>query len=105
MSELTLVTGGNGFLALHIIQQLLANNHPVRATLRTLNKADAVRQTLAATGVSIKHLSFVQADLINDSDWPQAVQGVTLDYSPRYWGHEIASGRSESNVWIVANTD
>ncbi|WP_390410738.1 IS3 family transposase [Lacticaseibacillus jixiensis] len=30
---------------------------------------------------------------------------VNLDYSPRYWGHEIASGRSESNVWIVANTD
>ncbi|KRL39677.1 hypothetical protein [Lacticaseibacillus manihotivorans] len=28
-----------------------------------------------------------------------------LDYSPRYWGHEIASGWSESNVWIVANTD
>ena len=28
-----------------------------------------------------------------------------LDYSPRYWGHEIASGRSESNVWSVANTD
>lgn len=77
MSELTLVTGGKGFLSLHIIQQLLANDHPVRATLRTLNKADAVRQTLAATGVSIKHLSFVQADLINDSDWPQAMQGVT----------------------------
>ena len=28
-----------------------------------------------------------------------------LDYSPRYLGHEIASGRSESNVWSVANTD
>ncbi|UWP78083.1 hypothetical protein KZR06_00430 [Lacticaseibacillus paracasei] len=30
---------------------------------------------------------------------------VNLDYSPRYLGHEIASGRSESNVWSVANTD
>lgn len=30
---------------------------------------------------------------------------LSLDYSPRYWGHEIASGRSESNVWSVANTD
>jgi hypothetical protein len=29
----------------------------------------------------------------------------SLDYSPRYLGHEIASGRSESNVWSVANTD
>jgi Cu2+-exporting ATPase len=30
---------------------------------------------------------------------------ISLDYSPRYLGHEIASGRSESNVWSVANTD
>ncbi|MFD1429253.1 alpha/beta hydrolase [Lacticaseibacillus mingshuiensis] len=30
---------------------------------------------------------------------------LLLDYSPRYLGHEIASGRSESNVWSVANTD
>ena len=30
---------------------------------------------------------------------------IILDYSPRYLGHEIASGRSESNVWSVANTD
>ncbi|MCT3335776.1 hypothetical protein EFP43_12080 [Lacticaseibacillus paracasei] len=30
---------------------------------------------------------------------------LILDYSPRYLGHEIASGRSESNVWSVANTD
>ncbi|WP_407891819.1 acyltransferase family protein [Lacticaseibacillus sp. N501-2] len=30
---------------------------------------------------------------------------INLDYSPRYLGHEIASGRSESNVWSVANTD
>ncbi|WP_225419386.1 hypothetical protein, partial [Lacticaseibacillus hegangensis] len=27
---------------------------------------------------------------------------LLLDYSPRYLGHEIASGRSESNVWSVA---
>ncbi|WP_125710013.1 NAD-dependent epimerase/dehydratase family protein [Lacticaseibacillus porcinae] len=77
MSELTLVTGGNGFLALHIIHQLLANNHPVRATLRNLNKADAVRNAMAATGVSTDQLSFVKADLLNDDDWPKAMQDVT----------------------------
>ena len=36
---------------------------------------------------------------------PGAYININLDYSPRYLGHEIASGRSESNVWIVANTD
>lgn len=35
----------------------------------------------------------------------QACIKYNLDYSPRYLGHEIASGRSESNVWSVANTD
>ena len=77
MSELTLVTGGNGFLALHIIHQLLANNHPVRATLRNFDKADTVRVAIAATGVSTEQLNFVKADLLNDDDWPNAMQGVT----------------------------
>lgn len=77
MSELTLVTGGNGFLALHIIKQLLANNHPVRATVRNLNKTDEVRQALATAGVATDQLSFVQADLLNDADWPKAMQNVT----------------------------
>ncbi|WP_164510203.1 sensor histidine kinase, partial [Lacticaseibacillus yichunensis] len=31
-----------------------------------------------------------------------ATKYMRLDYSPRYLGHEIASGRSESNVWSVA---
>lgn len=35
----------------------------------------------------------------------QSGDNFNLDYSPRYLGHEIASGRSESNVWSVANTD
>ena len=37
--------------------------------------------------------------------WASLRRSNHLDYSPRYLGHEIASGRSESNVWSVANTD
>lgn len=47
--SLVLVTGGNGFLASHIIKQLLTAGYPVRATLRSLDKAAGVKQTLAGT--------------------------------------------------------
>ncbi len=48
-NNLVLVTGGNGFLALHIIQQLLTAGFPVRATLRNLNRKDQVKTTLENT--------------------------------------------------------
>ncbi|MCT3584708.1 NAD-dependent epimerase/dehydratase family protein [Levilactobacillus brevis] len=77
-NEKVLVTGGNGFLALHIIQHLLIQNYPVRATLRRLDKAKTVRQAL--TNVQTPHLDrleFVQADLTTDADWPAAMTGIT----------------------------
>ena len=56
--SLVLVTGGNGFLASHIIKQLLTAGYPVRATLRSLDKAAGVKQTLAGTP-NLDRLTFV----------------------------------------------
>jgi len=77
-NNLVLVTGGNGFLALHIIQQLLTAGFPVRATLRNLNRKDQVKTTLENNQTPhLDQLTFVQTDLTKDADWPAAMKDVT----------------------------
>lgn len=77
-NNLVLVTGGNGFLAMHIIRQLLTAGFPVRATLRNLNRKDQVKTTLENTQTPhLDQLTFVQADLTKDADWPAAMKDVT----------------------------
>lgn len=74
-----LVTGGSGFIAGHIIVQLIEQRHRVRATLRSLRKEDEVRSVLRDAGVTRDvALTFVEADLMNDAGWPEAVLG--MDY-------------------------
>ncbi|MFC6260905.1 NAD-dependent epimerase/dehydratase family protein [Levilactobacillus fujinensis] len=72
-----LVTGGNGFLALHIIQNLLTQGYQVRATLRTLTQVETVRDTLAAAQTPHLHnLTFVAADLTQAAGWQSAMAGI-----------------------------
>jgi len=78
MTTQILVTGGDGFLASHIIQKLLEQGYAVCATLRSLTKAAGVRETLAATQTpNLERLTFVQADLSQDTGWAAAMQNVT----------------------------
>lgn len=71
-----LVTGGSGFIGAHIILQLLAAGHRVRATLRNLNRRDDVLAMLRQGGAtSTENLSFVAADLTADAGWPDAATG------------------------------
>ncbi|WP_412988409.1 NAD-dependent epimerase/dehydratase family protein [Pediococcus siamensis] len=76
--EKVLVTGGNGFLALHIIKQLLTEGYSVRATLRSLQKKAGVLATLKAQRVpNLTQLEFFEADLTQDVDWQSAMADVT----------------------------
>lgn len=67
-----LVTGASGFVALHCARQLLEQGYGVRGTLRSLDKAPALRKALGEAGDG---LEFVQADLHSDQGWVQAAQG------------------------------
>lgn len=78
MTEKVLVTGGNGYLGLHIIAQLLTQGYEVRTTLRDLEKKVDVIETLTQNQIpNINQLTFVQADLVNDAGWDAAVQDIT----------------------------
>lgn len=69
-----LVTGGSGFIATHLILQLLAGGYAVRTTVRNLIREPEVRSTLERAGcTNVDHVSFVAADLEDDSGWSDAV--------------------------------
>jgi dihydroflavonol-4-reductase len=71
-----LVTGGTGFLGGWCAVELLRRGYTVRTTIRDLQRADALRASLAAAGVEAgERLSAVAADLNADEGWVDAVAG------------------------------
>jgi len=66
-----LVTGGTGFLAAHLILQLLQQDYSVRATLRDHAKKEELLNALRTEGmVNHAQLEFIEADLTDDHNWP-----------------------------------
>jgi nucleoside-diphosphate-sugar epimerase len=71
-----LVTGGSGFIAGHIILQLLPAGHEVRTTVRNLSREPEVRALLKRHGADPgDRLSFFAANLESDTGWQEAVHG------------------------------
>jgi len=70
---IVLVTGASGFLATHIVKQLLEQGYRVRGTVRSLKdekKCAPLRQLV----VEPKHpLELVEADLLDENSWIKAV--------------------------------
>lgn len=75
MTDLVLVTGASGFIAKHVVLRLLQAGYSVRGTVRTPEKADRLRQTMAQEGCDVARLSIVEADLTSDEGWSAAAQG------------------------------
>ncbi|QMW05688.1 SDR family oxidoreductase [Spirosoma foliorum] len=74
--QTVLVTGGSGFIASYCIIALLKSGYKVKATLRSLNKSELVKQMLKEGGLrSVEGLSFAEADLENESSWEKATEG------------------------------
>jgi len=70
-----LVTGASGFIAIHCIIQLLEQGYHVRGTLRSLNRAEELRNTLSKFTQLNERLDFVETDLLADQGWAEAVSG------------------------------
>ena len=79
-SDTVLVTGGSGFVGSWVCLSALKAGYKVRTTVRSLQKADAVREMLrngGATKEQADAVEFVAADLTSDAGWPEACAGVT----------------------------
>jgi nucleoside-diphosphate-sugar epimerase len=70
-----LVTGGTGFLAGHCVARLVRDGHPVRFTVRSLEKAREAERSIAAAGAPTDALTFAVADLTADANWARAMAG------------------------------
>lgn len=70
-----LITGISGFIAKHCALELLKHGYAVRGTVRRIARADDTRATLAKHCDTSK-LTFVEADLLADTGWAAAMEGI-----------------------------
>ncbi|MEE9346852.1 MAG: aldehyde reductase [Robiginitomaculum sp.] len=75
--QVVLVTGASGFIAKHCIVKLLQEGYAVRGSLRSFDKADAVRAAIASK-TSTDDLSFTVLNLNSDDGWDAAMKNCTF---------------------------
>jgi len=74
MSKHVLVSGGSGYIAGFIIQQLLTEGWTVHTTVRSLSREAELRPLLGGTPETLR---FFAADLMKDDGWAEAMAGCT----------------------------
>ena len=76
--ELCLVTGATGFLAGHVVADLLRHGYRVRGTVRDLGNTAKSAHLTSMKGAG-ENLELVQADLLDDdASWQKVVTEVTV---------------------------
>lgn len=81
MSKTILLTGISGFIAKRIALDLLEAGHTVRGSLRSMDRAEEVRDALRpklGDPAALDRLSFVALDLTSDIGWSDAMDGVDV---------------------------
>jgi dihydroflavonol-4-reductase len=77
MTDTVLVTGASGFIAGHIIEDLLRHGYAVRGTVRDVTRTDKLAHLTALAGELGGRVDFVAARLDADEGWAEAVAGCT----------------------------
>jgi dihydroflavonol-4-reductase len=75
--ERVLLTGVTGYIGQHCAAELLRQGYEVVGTIRSRAKADATRSDIAKVA-PVDRLSFVEADLLSDNGWAEAMKGCTF---------------------------
>lgn len=71
-----LLTGVSGFLGSHTTILLLEKGYTVIGTLRNMSRADSIKAIIGKHTDKVGNLSFVEADLENETIWHSLAQGV-----------------------------
>ena len=73
-----LVTNANGYIALHIVDQLLKEGHFVRCSVRNVRDDKSIAPLLKYGPTSMKQLELVEADLLEPDSWIDAVETIDI---------------------------
>ena len=79
MTDLILLTGITGFIAKRVAADLLNAGYRVRGSLRSLDRIQEVKEALTPVvtdRAALARLSFVTLDLMDDTGWDAAMDGV-----------------------------
>lgn len=76
MTERVLVTGISGYIGQHVGAELLRQGYEVVGTVRSASKTAPTRDAISAVA-PVEQLSFVEADLLSDIGWDEAMAGCT----------------------------
>jgi nucleoside-diphosphate-sugar epimerase len=98
MQETVLVTGGSGFVACHLIQQLLTTGSTVHTTVRSLDSTEKVRPLAELQKQYPGRLKLFAADLLVPGTFDAAMRFCTVVHhvaSPFLLPEKIKNGRLE----------
>lgn len=80
--QVVLVTGATGYIAKHVVLQLLNAGHSVKASTRSIARQqelhDALSPHLRKKDAALARLQLVQLDLTSDNGWAEAMQNVDV---------------------------
>jgi dihydroflavonol-4-reductase len=90
-----LITGISGFIAKHCAVEMLNAGYAVRGTVRSLQRAGEVRDSLARHA-DVAQLTFAQADLEGDAGWNERSPAVRTCCTSRRRSPRSSRGTSRS---------
>ncbi|KAJ0267691.1 hypothetical protein COL940_014116 [Colletotrichum noveboracense] len=98
VAETHLVTGGSGFIAQHLVNELLSQGIRVNATVRSLRNAKKVASLKGLQEEHAGRLQLFEADLLKPGSFKEAMQGCSVVHhvaSPFMMAEMIKDGQKE----------
>ncbi|MFJ5999921.1 NAD-dependent epimerase/dehydratase family protein [Streptomyces sp. NPDC092370] len=96
--ETVLVTGGSGFVAAHLVRQLLQSGYRVHTTVRGIANAAKVGPLRAMGDAHPGRLKLFEADLLREGSFDEAMKGCAVVFhvaSPFLMPEKIKDGRRD----------